>query len=82
MDLKIKDVSELLGVSEITVHRWLSDGKIPAYRIDGEARFSRMEVEDWILKNNTEELFPIPRKTVKLITGLFEIKISLNIAVC
>ena len=30
MDLKIKDVAELLNVSETTVRRWLKDGKIPA----------------------------------------------------
>ncbi|NGX51641.1 MAG: hypothetical protein K1060chlam2_01514, partial [Chlamydiae bacterium] len=33
MDLKIKDVAELLSVSETTIRRWLSDGKIPAYRL-------------------------------------------------
>ena len=49
MDLKIKDVAELLSVSETTIRRWLTDGKIPAYRINHQYRFSRLEVENWMM---------------------------------
>ncbi|MBA3816732.1 MAG: PTS sugar transporter subunit IIA [Parachlamydiaceae bacterium] len=49
MDLKIKDVSELLNVSETTIRRWLVDGKIPAYRINYQYRFNRLEIEDWVM---------------------------------
>jgi PTS system nitrogen regulatory IIA component len=49
MDLKIKDVAELLNVSETTIRRWLADGKIPAYRLNHQFRFSRTEIENWVL---------------------------------
>lgn len=49
MDLKIKDVAELLHVSETTVRRWLSAGLIPAYRLQHQYRFSRLEIEDWMM---------------------------------
>lgn len=49
MDLKIKDVAELLNVSETTIRRWLSDGKIPAYRLNHQFRFSRIEIENWVI---------------------------------
>jgi nitrogen PTS system EIIA component len=49
MDLKIKDVAELLSVSETTIRRWLIDGKIPAYRINHQYRFSRIEIENWMM---------------------------------
>lgn len=49
MDLKIKDVAELLNVSETTIRRWLSDGKIPAYRLNHQFRFSRIEIENWVM---------------------------------
>ncbi len=49
MDLKIKDVAELLSVSETTIRRWLSDGKIPAYRLNHQYRFSRIEIENWMM---------------------------------
>lgn len=49
MDLKIKDVADLLNVSETTIRRWLSDGKIPAYKINHQYRFSRFEIENWVM---------------------------------
>ncbi|NGX57742.1 MAG: Nitrogen regulatory protein [Chlamydiae bacterium] len=54
MDLKIEDVADLLNVSESTIRRWLSDGKIPAYQLNEEYRFNRNEVEDWIVRNELE----------------------------
>ncbi|MBI2812276.1 MAG: PTS sugar transporter subunit IIA [Candidatus Melainabacteria bacterium] len=50
MDLKIKDVAELLNVSETTIRRWLTDGKIPAYKINHQYRFSRIEIENWMMQ--------------------------------
>lgn len=49
MDLKIKDVADLLNVSETTIRRWLVDGKIPAYRLNHQYRFNRLEIEDWVM---------------------------------
>jgi PTS system nitrogen regulatory IIA component len=49
MDLKIKDVADLLNVSETTIRRWLVDNKIPAYRINHQYRFNRLEIEDWVM---------------------------------
>ena len=49
MDLKLKDVDELLNVSEATIRRWISDGKIPYYRLNQQFRFSRSEIENWVL---------------------------------
>ncbi len=49
MDLKLKDVAELLNVSETTVRRWVSDSKIPYYRLNQQYRFSRSEIENWVL---------------------------------
>lgn len=49
MDLKLKDVTELLNVSEVTIRRWISDGKIPYYKLHNQYRFSRSEIENWVL---------------------------------
>ena len=49
MDLKVKDVAELLSVSEKTIRRWLVAGKIPAYRLNHQYRFSRSEIENWMM---------------------------------
>ena len=68
MDLKIKDVAELLSISETTVRRWLADGKIPAYRLNHQYRFSRIEIENWMmrckLKPNEEGVSPFEEKQI------------------
>jgi PTS system nitrogen regulatory IIA component len=66
MDLKIKDVAELLSVSETTIRRWLSGGKIPAYRLNHQYRFSRIEIEKWMMSckldqeiGEEKQIFPL-----------------------
>lgn len=49
MDLTIKDVANLLNVSQATIQDWIVQGAIPCYRIDDQYRFSRIEIEDWVL---------------------------------
>lgn len=57
MDLKLKDVAELLHVSETTIRRWISDSKIPYYRLNQQLRFSRSEIENWVLSCNRDGAF-------------------------
>ena len=57
MDLKLKDVAELLNVSENTIRRWIADGKIPYYRLHNQLRFSRSEIENWVLSSKREGSF-------------------------
>ncbi len=57
MDLKIKDVAELLNISETTLRRWISEGKIPAYRLNRQYRFSRSEIEDWLIQHKLDAAF-------------------------
>jgi nitrogen PTS system EIIA component len=49
MDLKLRDVAELLNVSEAAVGRWIENDRIPYYRLNQEFRFSREEIENWVL---------------------------------
>jgi PTS system nitrogen regulatory IIA component len=65
MDLKLKEVAELLNVSEITIRRWLADGKIPAYRIHHQYRFSRTEIENWIISHRIASSAQEETKLVK-----------------
>ncbi len=54
MELKIKDIVGMLQVNEKTVYRWIKDKKIPCYRINHQYRFSRAEINEWILSNRIE----------------------------
>lgn len=53
MDLTIKDVAELLNVSQSTIEQWIQEGSMPCYRIADQYRFSRMEIEDWVLSRQS-----------------------------
>lgn len=47
MQLSVKEVSGLLGVTEKTIYRWIKQGDMPVYRISGQNRFSRAEILEW-----------------------------------
>jgi len=54
MDLSIQEVSSLLQVSEDVVQNWLDAGEIPSYIIQNEVRFSREEIESWVLRSHNQ----------------------------
>lgn len=58
MELRIRDIVELLEVSEKTVYRWIKDRKIPCYRINHQYRFNRAEINEWILNNRISVVNP------------------------
>ena len=51
MQLTVKDVAELLNISEKTVYRWIDERKLPGYRLSGQYRFNRAELLEWATSN-------------------------------
>lgn len=51
MQLTVKDVADLLNISEKTVYRWIDDRKLPGYRLSGQYRFNRAELLEWATAN-------------------------------
>jgi PTS system nitrogen regulatory IIA component len=47
MNLGVRDVAVLLGVSEKTVYRWIAQNKLPTHRVSDQHRFNRAEVLEW-----------------------------------
>jgi nitrogen PTS system EIIA component len=63
MRLTIKDLTELLNISEKTIRRWIKQGTIPAYRIQGQYRFNKSEILEWSTSrkiNLATNIFPEP----------------------
>lgn len=69
MDLRIKDVAELLNISETTVRRWLSEGRIPAYKLNRQYRFSRTEIEDWLMHQKLQAAKELRAKEAPISVG-------------
>lgn len=68
MNLGVKDLSELLDVSEKTIRRWITQKKIPAYRINGQYRFNRTEILEWATANRitvSAKIFDEPEQTTQ-----------------
>ena len=56
--LKIKDVAALLKVGEKTIYSMAQTGELPAFKVRGQWRFSRKDIDDWIeqQKHTTQDL--------------------------
>ncbi|HCB0628680.1 TPA: helix-turn-helix domain-containing protein [Klebsiella variicola subsp. variicola] len=46
--LKIRDVAALLKVGEKTVYSMAQTGELPAFKVRGQWRFSRKDIDSWI----------------------------------
>lgn len=46
--LKIKDIAALLKVGEKTIYSMVQSGELLAFKVRGQWRFSRKDIDDWI----------------------------------
>jgi PTS system nitrogen regulatory IIA component len=47
MDLNLREAAEILKVSESTLSRWVNEGDLTAYLINGRYRFNRVDLLEW-----------------------------------
>jgi nitrogen PTS system EIIA component len=47
MELTVKDVVKLFNVTERTVYRWIQSANLPAYKVNEQYRFNRVEMLEW-----------------------------------
>ncbi|MGV5256490.1 methylation-associated defense system helix-turn-helix domain-containing protein MAD1 [Pseudomonas aeruginosa] len=56
--LKLKDVAALLKVGEKTVYSMAQAGELPAFKVRGQWRFSRKDIDAWIeQQKHTSQVF-------------------------
>jgi excisionase family DNA binding protein len=46
--IKIKDIAALLKVGEKTVYSMAQSGELPAFKVRGQWRFSKKDIDEWI----------------------------------
>ena len=46
--LKLKDIAALLKVGEKTIYSMAQAGELPAFKVRGQWRFSRNDIDAWI----------------------------------
>lgn len=55
--LKIREVAALLKVGEKTIYSMAQGGELPAFKVRGQWRFSRKDLDAWMeqLKHSTQD---------------------------
>jgi len=53
--LTIKELAAYLKMAEKTIYRFVSEGKIPGFKVGSNWRFSKAEIEIWIKSQNKGE---------------------------
>lgn len=46
--LTIEEVAELLKVKKSTLYSWVSEGRIPSFKLHGLVCFDKEEIEGWV----------------------------------
>src|SRR5450830_1480967 len=77
MQLGVRDIARILGVSEKTIYRWIKQGAIPVYRVQDQYRIRQAELLEWVSKKRiqvSEEIFQeetvIPEQALSLRAAL------------
>jgi PTS system nitrogen regulatory IIA component len=75
MQLTVREVSELLNVSESTVTRWIKQRGLPSQHVGGQFRFNRAELLEWATTHRIKvsvELFERPEAEAEAVPSLAE----------
>lgn len=54
--LGTKEIAEHLGVTVVTVRKWITAEKIPCHRMGKLWKFKASEVDEWIINGGAEQL--------------------------
>ena len=67
--LNLKEVAELLGMSERTIYNWAQTKYIPSFKLGKSWRFNKSEITQWINSNrDTESNIPPYQRTSDYLT--------------
>ncbi len=75
MELNVKEASKLMGVSEKTIYRWVRRNKLPAFKINDQYRFNRVEMLEWATAqriNVAADMFCNASEEQAVVSGLEE----------
>jgi excisionase family DNA binding protein len=61
--LTIEEVASYLKIAKRTVYRLAATKKIPAFKVGGAWRFSRIDIDSWIKQLSTGKAEPVKRTT-------------------
>lgn len=51
-----KELAESLGLAEQTVYHWVSQRKLPFYKLGKSVRFAMPEIQEWLQKRRVSSV--------------------------
>lgn len=63
MIMTIREVANYLRVAESTVYKLANEGQIPGRKVGGGWRFSKRELERWLIRPEQPLSNPLPNQT-------------------
>lgn len=56
--LSVEEIAAYIGIKRDTVHKWIEDKRMPAYRVGRLWRFRKEEVDESVRRGSREERRP------------------------
>lgn len=53
--MTIREVADYLRLNEKTTYRYAAEGKIPGFKVGGNWRFRRADIEGWIARETKKD---------------------------
>lgn len=73
MQLTVEDVTQYFSVSEKTIYRWIKSNGLPAYRVNKQYRFNRLDLMEWASQhkiNVSPEILNTKDHTLSALPGI------------
>lgn len=78
MDLTVTEVADLFGLPQEIIAKWSQEGKLPAYSLGEQIRFSSMEIENW-LQTHRDEISPQGTHNFRLYRALHQADVLIGV---
>ena len=63
--MTVQDVADYLKLGKTKIYQYVQKGRIPGYKVGGQWRFNRIEIDDWIRSGRSNKSqFSIARPQV------------------
>lgn len=70
--LSVDEIAIHLGVSKVSIYKWVEAGKVPAHKVGRQWKFKASEVDVWVKSGSASEII-LPNFTIDKMQPLGEL---------
>ncbi len=53
--LSLEEIAQHLGMSKVTIYKWIEAGKIPGHKVGRNWKFKVSEVDAWVVRGDGQQ---------------------------